>query len=76
VAEGAEYPKCLYRLGSQTEVWGRMMDLRTALDGEDEAAALETGWSLHPLDCTDEPDSDAPKRRGRPPKLRTDDGDA
>lgn len=76
MAEGAEYPKAAYRLGVEIDVWGRMMDIRHLADREDEDAALNEGWALHPLDVIDdEPliaeELEQPKRRGRPPKART-----
>lgn len=76
MAEGAEYPKAAYRLGGDVDVWGRMMTMRSLTDALDEERALNDGWYLHPNDVPDdEPliaeDLDQPKRRGRPPKART-----
>lgn len=76
MAEGAEYPKAAYRLGGDVDVWGRMMTMRPLTDALDEERALNDGWYLHPNDVPDdEPliaeDLDQPKRRGRPPKART-----
>ena len=71
-----EYPKAAYRLGTEMDVWGRMMDMRSLTDAQDEARALREGWALHPLDIHDDEPLmaelvDEPKRRGRPPKVRT-----
>lgn len=74
---GPEYPKASYRLGSQVDVWGRMMDIRV-LDGpDDETTALLEGWALHPFDITEDHEDDAltivetPVRNkgGRPRKI-------
>ena len=76
MAEGAEYPKAAYRLGGDVDVWGRMMDMRSLIDALDEERALNEGWFLHPNDVPDEEPLIAealeqPRRRGRPPKART-----
>lgn len=76
MAEGAEYPKAAYRLGGDIDVWGRMMFVRSLADALDEDRAIEEGWHLHPNDVPDdEPliaeELEQPKRRGRPPKART-----
>lgn len=52
------------------------MTMRPLTDALDEERALNDGWYLHPNDVPDdEPliaeDLDQPKRRGRPPKART-----
>jgi hypothetical protein len=65
----SEYPKAAYRLGGECDIWGRMMDMRSLVDSTDEAEALSDGWYLHPNDVPDEEEGDAPKRRGRPPKV-------
>lgn len=77
VSADGDYPKAAYRLGTEMDVWGRMMDMRLLVSREDEAAALREGWALHPLDIPDDEPlmaeliEDQPKRRGRPPKART-----
>jgi hypothetical protein len=40
----AEYPRLLYRKGSEEEVQGRKCDLLRAESAEHEAEALEDGW--------------------------------
>jgi hypothetical protein len=73
VADG-EYPKAAYRLGTDVDIWGRMMDIRSLASREDERQALHEGWALHPLDISDEEPLtvehvEAPKRGpGRPRK--------
>ena len=66
----SEYPKAAYKLGGDVEIWGRMMHFRALVDSQDEAGALADGWALHPNDLLEEDETeDAPKRRGRPPKV-------
>lgn len=68
----SEYPKAAYRLGSQIDIWGRMMDMRSLIDSQDETAALSDGWALHPNDVeepvTFDKEDEPIKRRGRQPK--------
>lgn len=43
-----EYPRVLYRDGSQEDVWGKKCDLHNVGDADELAAALADGWSLTP----------------------------
>lgn len=44
----AEYPKALYRDGGSEPVWGLMLAVCTAQDGEEEKALLAAGWRVSP----------------------------
>jgi len=58
-----EYPKAIYRAGSDI-VWdGHSLDFDTVNSADEEAQALAAGWHLHYADMTEEK-----PRRGRPPK--------
>ncbi len=43
------YPRMLYRPGTEVRVWNEHdCDTRIVRDADEEAAALEGGWHLHP----------------------------
>lgn len=66
-----EYPKLLYRPGTQEDVWGRKCDLLTVFDADGEKAAIEAGWALRPDEETarqDPLDHDGDGRKGGAPK--------
>lgn len=49
----AEFPKMLYRPGSQIEIDGEQLDYLVVSSAEDEAAAIASGWKgdvVGPLD--------------------------
>lgn len=73
----SEYPKALYRDGTQMRVWdAHDVDYRTVRDEDEEVEALSNGWRLtphktHPLDHDGDGRLGGSRpRRGRPPKVR------
>lgn len=81
-ATGDEYPKAIYRDGGDELIWGEPVETGAVLSREEEVEALANGWRLHPLKpegdeaLTAEIIGEAPKRRGRPPKVKVEDGSA
>ena len=76
----AEYPKALYRDGGAEMIWGKPVQTRVVGTAEEQAEALAEGWRLGPVPDPLDHDGDGRKggslpRRGRPPKVRTDDAD-
>jgi hypothetical protein len=59
MTEFQEFPKWLYGPGDLSAL---------VQDAEQEAAQL-AAWDA-PVETTDDPDTDAPRKRGRPPKAR------
>jgi hypothetical protein len=62
----------LYRPADEPnpEVWGWLVEHKVFAEA-DVPVALGEGWAKHPSDALpkdEEPASEAPKRRGRPPK--------
>lgn len=55
-----EYPRVLYRPGSQEEAHGVSVDLLNVGSDEERDAALADGWSLTPTDAAGEPAAPAP----------------
>ena len=82
-AGDGDYPRLLYRPGSTMRVWNaHNVDLLTVHDRIEEDAAAADGWhrrpDQHPLDHDGDGRlggslPDAPKRRGRPRKVKGDD---
>lgn len=50
-----EFPRVLYRGGSEVEVWGRSVDLLNVHDHDELEAALEGGWFKRPDGLNEEP---------------------
>jgi hypothetical protein len=53
-----EYPRVLYRDGTQEEVWGRKVDMLHVNDEDEQDAAMADGWTLRP-DGNEAPKPDA-----------------
>jgi hypothetical protein len=79
---GLEFPKAIYRDGGSEMLWGKPIETGAVSSREEEVEALANGWRLHPLKpegddaLTAEFLGEAPKRRGRPPKMKVEDGSA
>lgn len=58
------YPKMLYRTGTEIEWEGWNLDTRIVRDEDEELAAIEDGWRNHP----DALDHDGDGRKGGAPK--------
>lgn len=54
-----DYPRALYRAGTQYKIWGRHVDVMNVESAEDEELAKAEGWHLRPDDV--EAPSSAPK---------------
>ena len=76
----SDYPRMLYRSGTMLLGWhGRDLDWMIVDDEHEQAEALSQGWHLSPdpLDRDGDgkrggslPGQNAPKKRGRPRKVR------
>ena len=73
---GDEYPKAMYRAGTQYEIWGYHVDYLVVSDEQEEIEAKREGWAETPIppspldhDLNGAPGGSLP-RRGRPPKVR------
>lgn len=76
---GAEYPKSIYRDGGSELIWGKPVETGAVSSHEEEMEALSNGWRLHPIAGDEEItatiiDGEQKPRRGRPPKVKVEDG--
>lgn len=75
----SDYPKFLCRPGRpgfQELAWGVWIEPGSAVDEADEIEKLANGWFLTPADIPTDGPEPAPRKPGRPPKVRDDGADS
>jgi hypothetical protein len=64
----------IFKPGVMVEVWGYHCDWKDVEENEIDGW-LSSGWYRSPYDFDKDDIEPEPKRRGRPPKVKTDDND-